>query len=61
MKNVEKNLRKMRKHCAAIEARVRVLIRLAREQEKAWELVAGELQRQAKVLDGLGEQGINSD
>lgn len=61
MKNLEKKLRKMREHCVAIEARVRVLIRLAREQEKAWELVACELQRQAKLLDGFGDHVIKND
>ena len=51
-----KELQKIRKNQKQIDCFVRKLLHLASEQERTCELIAGELQRQAKLLAILGEQ-----
>jgi hypothetical protein len=54
MKNVQKEWGKIRRRYAVIEGHMCKLVRLGRDQEKTYQVIAGELQRQARLLEESG-------
>jgi hypothetical protein len=56
MNKMQRELRKIRKTYAVIARHTSKLVRLGTDQDSTVQLVAGELQRQATILDKLGEQ-----